>query len=127
MIHTKEKHGMMERDELRLLAQMLTAELERQHSAELAPKWQYGTVIFKPSEPGLKQHEISMERFMHKVVMMRDNLRVLEQQVNANKNLELGEKIKLQGYITKIYGSMTSFNFMFANEDDTFVGSTSDK
>jgi hypothetical protein len=51
----------------------------------------------------------------------------LEQQVNANKNLELGEKIKLQGYITKIYGSMTSFNFMFADEDDSFVGSSSDK
>lgn len=117
----------MERDELRLLANMLSAEIERQHNADLAPKWQYGTVIFKPAEPGMKQHELSMERFMHKVVMMRDNLRVLEQQINANKNLELGEKLKLQGYITKIYGSMTSFNFMFANDEDTFVGSSSER
>lgn len=117
----------MERDELRLLASMLHVELERQHNADLAPKWQHGTVIFKPSEASLKQHEMSMERFMHKVVMMRDNLRVLEQQINANKTLELGEKIKLQGYITKIYGSMTSFNFMFANDDDAFVGSSSER
>lgn len=117
----------MERDELRLLASMLSAELERKHSAELAPKWQHGTIVFRPGDPTMKQHELSMERFMHKIVMMRDNLRVLEQQVNANKNLELGEKLKLQGYITKIYGSMTSFNFMFAEDDDSFVGSTSDK
>jgi hypothetical protein len=60
---------------------------------------------------------------MNKVVMMRDNLRVLEQQINGNKTLELGEKVKLQGYITRIYGSLTSFNFMFEDEDDKFKGS----
>jgi hypothetical protein len=59
---------------------------------------------------------------MHKVVMMRDNLRVLEQQINSNKSLESGEKIKLQSYITRIYGSLTSFNFMFADDDDKFRG-----
>lgn len=113
----------MERSELELLARMVARELERTHTVEVAPKWQHGTLIFKSTDDRLKQHEISIERFMHKIVMMRDNLRVLEQQINANKSLEIGEKIKLQSYITRIYGSMTSFNMFFADEDDTFKGS----
>jgi hypothetical protein len=117
---------MMEKYELRLLAQLIADEVEKRHNADLAPKWQHATVIFKPEDSTLKQHEIAMERFMHKIVMMRDNLRVLEQQINANKSLEPSEKIKLQSYITRIYGSMTSFNFMFENPDDKFVGAGSD-
>ncbi len=113
----------MDRAELKLLATMVADEIERKHSAELAPKWQHGVVVFKPAHPEMKQHEISIDRFMHKIVMMRDNLRVLEQQINANKTLEVGDKLKLQGYITRIYGSMTSFNFMFAEDDDKFRGS----
>jgi hypothetical protein len=113
----------MERQELELLARLIARELEQSTSVEVAPKWQYGTVVFKPNDDRLKQHEMSIERFMNKIVMMRDNLRVLEQQINANKNLELGEKVKLQSYITKIYGSMTSFNVFFADTDDAFRGS----
>lgn len=112
----------MDRDEARILARMIIREMEADHNADLAPKWQHGMVIFKPMDPTLKQHELSLERFMHKVIMMRDNLRVLEQQINANKSLEPGEKLKLQGYITRIYGSMTSFNFMFAEDEDKFKG-----
>ena len=113
----------MDNAELRLLASMIADEIEKRHRADLAPKWQHGMVIFKPNNPELKQHELSIERFMHKVVMMRDNLRVLEQQINANKALELGDKVKLQSYITRIYGSLTSFNFMFEDDDDKFRGS----
>lgn len=113
----------LDREELRLLATLIADEIEKRHSAELAPKWQDGVVVFRPGHPTMKQHEISMERFMQKVVMMRDNLRVLEQQINASPKLEPGDKLKLQGYITRIYGSMTSFNFMFANDEDTFTGS----
>lgn len=116
----------MDRDEARILARMIIREMEADHNADLAPKWQHGMVIFKPMDPTLKQHELSLERFMHKVIMMRDNLRVLEQQINANKALEPGEKLKLQGYITRIYGSMTSFNFMFAEDEDKFKGSSSE-
>jgi hypothetical protein len=65
---------------------------------------------------------MSIERFMQKIVMMRDNLRVLEQQVNANSSLSVAEKVKLQGYITRIYGTMTSFNILFADDDDKFKG-----
>lgn len=116
----------MERSELEYLARRVAYELERTSNVEVAPKWQHGMLIFKPADDRLKQHEISIERFMHKIVMMRDNLRVLEQQINANKSLETGEKIKLQSYITRIYGSMTSFNMFFADEDDTFKGSGSE-
>lgn len=113
----------MERSDLEYLARRVAHELERTSNVEVAPKWQHGMLIFKPADDRLKQHEISIERFMHKIVMMRDNLRVLEQQINSNKSLEIGEKIKLQSYITRIYGSMTSFNMFFADEDDTFKGS----
>lgn len=112
----------MDYQEMKLLATMVADELEKRHNAPLASKWQHGTMIFKPADDSLKQHEISIERFMQKIVMMRDNLRVLEQQVNANSNLSVAEKVKLQGYITRIYGSMTSFNMLFADDDDKFKG-----
>ncbi len=109
-----------DRYQMRLLATLIADEIERRHRADLAPKWKHATVIFRPEDTSLKQHELPMEKFMHKVVMMRDNLRVLEQQINSNKDLDDAEKVKLQSYITRIYGSMTSFNFMFAEEEDKF-------
>ncbi len=112
----------MEFADMKILARLVADEVEKRHSADLAPKWEHGVVVFVPHVPGMKQHEISMDKFMHKVVMMRDNLRVLEQQINANSKLTDGEKVKLQSYITRIYGSMTSFNFMFAYDEDQFKG-----
>ncbi len=112
----------MEFSEMKLLAGLITDEMEKRHSAELAPKWDHGMIVFIPGKEGMQQHEMAMHRFMHKVVMVRDNLRVMEQQINSNKTLSDGEKLKLQGYITKIYGSLTSFNFMFADEEDAFTG-----
>ncbi len=113
----------LDKYQIRLLATLIANEIESRHDAELAPKWIRGTVVFKPNDPSLAQHELAMEKFMHKVVMMRDNLRLLEQQINASDSLTDGEKVRLQGYITRIYGSMTSFNFMFANAEDKFSGS----
>jgi superoxide dismutase len=112
----------MELRDMKILAGLIADEVEKRHNARMAPKWEHGTVVFVPGRPGLKQHELAMHRFMHKVVMVRDNLRILEQHINANKNLTEGEKIKLQSYITKVYGSLTSFNFMFEDEDDAFRG-----
>lgn len=112
----------MEFAEMKQLASLITDEMEKRHNADLAPKWEHGSVVFVPGKTDMQQHEMSMHRFMHKVVMVRDNLRVMEQQVNSNKTLSDGEKLKLQGYITKIYGSLTSFNFMFAEEEDEFRG-----
>ncbi len=114
----------MTREEMHLMATIIVDEMERRHSARLAPKWEHGVVVFKPGHPELKQHEMSMQRFMHKVVMMRNAVRVMEQRINAAEGLTDGEKVKLQADITKIYGSMTSFNFMFADEDDGFKGAS---
>ena len=87
-----------------------------------ADKWRGGSLVLKPGNPALQDKSWPIETFFHKVVMIRNRLRTLEQQVNA---LDLPEdvKVKLQAYITGCYGSLTSFNVLFANEDDQFKGS----
>jgi hypothetical protein len=87
-----------------------------------AERWRDGLLVLRPGTPGLQEKSWPIETFFHKVVMLRNRLRTLEQQVNA---MEIPEdaKVKLQGYITACYGSMTSFNVLFADEDDQFRGS----
>lgn len=87
-----------------------------------ADKWRGGEMILKPGKPGLQEKSLPIDALFHKVVMIRDRLRVLEQQING---AELPEvlKVKLQGYITGCYGSLTSFNVLFADDDDKFAGS----
>lgn len=99
---------------------MITDQLDAQHSAELANKWEGGTMEFKPGDQFTKGHTVSIDTFMQKVTRVRESLRVLEQQINNNDSLSAGDKLKYQGYITKAYGSMTSFNFLFKNEEDKF-------
>ena len=86
-----------------------------------ADKWRGGQMVLRPGSPGLQEKAWPIETFFHKVVMLRNRLRTLEQQLNA---AELPEdlKVKLQGYITGCYGSLTSFNVLFAEEDDQFKG-----
>jgi hypothetical protein len=86
-----------------------------------AEKWRDGHLVLRPGTPGLQEKSWPIETFFHKIVMLRNRLRTLEQQVNA---LEVAEdvKVKLQGYITGCYGSLTSFNVLFAEEDDQFRG-----
>ena len=86
-----------------------------------AEKWRSGTLVLRPGTPGLQEKSIPIETFFHKVVMLRNRLRTLEQQVNASK-LSDDEKVKLQAYISGCYGSLTTFNVLFANEDDQFKG-----
>lgn len=87
-----------------------------------AEKWRNGQLVLRPGTPGLQEKTWPIETFFHKVVMLRNRLRTLEQQVNA---LDIPEdaKVKLHGYITGCYGSLTSFNVLFASEDDQFRGS----
>jgi hypothetical protein len=87
-----------------------------------AEKWRGGEMVLRPGTPGLQEKSWPIETFFHKVVMLRNRLRVLEQQVNA---LDLPEdvKIKIQGYITGCYGSLTSFNVLFSDAEDRFRGS----
>ena len=86
-----------------------------------AEKWRDGTLVLRPGTPGLQEKTWPIESFFHKVVMLRNRLRTLEQHVNAS-DLPDDVKVKLQSYITGCYGSLTSFNVLFADEDDQFHG-----
>ena len=86
-----------------------------------AEKWRDGTLVLRPGTPGLQEKTWPIETFFHKVVMLRNRLRTLEQHVNAS-DLPDDVKVKLQSYITGCYGSLTSFNVLFADEDDQFHG-----
>lgn len=87
-----------------------------------AEKWRGGQLILRPGREGLQEKAIPIETFFNKVVMIRNRLRTLEQQVNAS-DLPDDVKVKLQGYVTGCYGSLTSFNVLFADQDDHFKGS----
>jgi len=86
-----------------------------------ADKWRGGSLVLRPGTPGVQEKSWPIETFFHKIVMLRNRLRTLEQQVNAT---ELAEdvKLKIQGYISGCYGTLTSFNVLFAEEEDQFKG-----
>ena len=90
-----------------------------------AEKWRGGELVLRPGKPGVQDKSWPIESFFHKVVMLRNRLRTLEQQVNAS-DLPDDQKLKIQSYITGCYGSLTSFNVLFADEDDRFVGASQD-
>ena len=87
-----------------------------------AEKWRGGTFALRPGDPDLQEKSWPIETFFHKVVMVRNRLRTLEQQVNGT-DLPEDVKVKLQGYISGCYGSLTSFNVLFADDEDHFKGS----
>jgi hypothetical protein len=90
-----------------------------------AEKWRGGQLVLRPGKPGVQEKAMPIDAFFNKVVMLRNRLRTLEQQVNASE-LPDDQKLKLQGYITGCYGSLTSFNVLFANDEDRFVGTGGD-
>ena len=92
----------------------------------LARKWEKGTLVMRPANASLQPKEVPIESFFHKVTMVRDRLRVMEQKINAHAVLSEADKIELQQYITRCYGSFTSFNVLFDDKDDEFVGQKGD-
>lgn len=90
----------------------------------LADRWSGGTLVFKPQDPGLKEKEVPIDTFFHKIIMVRDRLRVMEQRINSS-NLIAEEKINLQQYLTRIYGSLTTFNILFKYKEQQFKGESS--
>ena len=107
--------------DLELLLRRIIREESGLTTAVPADKWRGGTLVLKPGTPGVQEKTWPIETFFHKVVMLRNRLRTLEQQVNAS-DLPDDVKVKLQAYVSGCYGSLTSFNVLFADEDDRFTG-----
>ena len=109
-------------DDLELLLRRIIREEAGLTAVTPAAKWRGGTLVLRPGTPGLQEKTWPIETFFHKVVMLRNRLRTLEQQVNAS-DLPDDVKVKLQSYVSGCYGSLTSFNVLFADEGDQFKGS----
>ena len=91
----------------------------------IADKWKGGTMVLQPLDSSLKAKDLPIETFFHKIVMLRDRIRVLEQKINSHPKLSEEEKIDMHQYITRVYGSLTTFNVMFRDKDHQFVGEKS--
>lgn len=109
----------------RSLMKILRLWSEASDIVPLGDRWAGGTMILQPADKTQKPKELPIEVFFHKIVMLRDRLRVMEQQINAHKKLSDEEKVNLQQYITRIYGTLTTFNVLFKNKENWFVGDKS--
>lgn len=107
----------------RAIREALQATSERAPIVPLGGKWMGGNVILEPHDKSLQSKEIPMETFFHKIVMVREKLRVLEQNINNHPKLDDEDRVGLQQYITRCYGSLTTFNVLFAYKEDQFKGS----
>ena len=112
----------MDADEFKRVLRTVIHEELGTGSVDLGGRWQGGEIIMKPGKEGTQEKHVPLESFFHKIVMVRDKLRVLEQKINAHPKLDDEEKIQMQQYVTQCYGSLTTFNVLFANQDDGFVG-----
>ena len=118
-----ETHSEVERSLLKILR--LWGGLNE--NVPLGDKWHGGMMLLQPADKSLKPKEIPIADFFHKVVMLRDRLRVLEQNINSNKKLNDEDKANIQQYITRCYGSLTTFNVLFKNKEQWFVGEKGSK
>jgi hypothetical protein len=110
----------MDRDGLKQVLRELLTEETMYGFPEMGGRWQGGTLVMKPAEDDKQAKEVPLETFFHKIVMVRDKLRVLEAKLNSHNNLSEQDKVELQGYITKCYGSLTTFNILFQEKSDQF-------
>jgi hypothetical protein len=91
----------------------------------MSGRFEGGTLVIKPGKADTQEKTIPVDALFHKITMVRDRLRVLEQRINAHQKLSAEDKVELQQYVTRCYGSLTSFNVLFRDRDDWFVGSSS--
>lgn len=106
------------------LIKILRTYSDYNEKVELGDKWKGGTLALTSADPAYKSKEMPIDTFFHKIVMVRDRIRVMEQRINSSA-LTDEEKVNLQQYITRIYGSLTSFNVLFKHKEDHFVGERS--
>jgi hypothetical protein len=114
----------MTREELMEIFREAAGETE---TPPLAGKWEGGTLRLIPGKTDLQAKDLSIDSLFHKVVMVRDRLRTLEQKINAHAKLSDAEKVEMQSYITRVYGSLTSFNVLFREKGDQFTGQKGDE
>lgn len=110
----------MDRDGLKQVLRELLEEETVYGYLELGRKWEGGTLVLKPGDDSLQPKEVPVETFFHKIIMVRDRLRVLESKLNGHDNLSKTDKIEMQQYISKAYGTLTTFNVLFQNKEDQF-------
>jgi hypothetical protein len=110
----------------RVLSRVIREELGVS-AVDMAGRWEGGEMILKPGREGLQEKRVSLDALFNKIIMIRDRLRLLEQKVNSNPKLSADEKIQLQQYVTGCYGSLTTFNVLFADREDQFVGQKGDE
>ena len=112
----------VDREELKRLVREVFEDEVGYGYTPIAERFSGGTMLIKPRDDSLQAKEIPLDTFFHKIVMVRDRLRVLEQKINASKELGDAAKVELQQYITKVYGSLTTFNVLFHERADQFSG-----
>jgi hypothetical protein len=110
----------MDRDGLKQVLRELLEEETMYGYPQMGVRWDDGTLILKPGTEENQPKEVSLESFFHKIVMLRDRLRVLESKINGHTKLEEQDKVELQGYISKCYGTLTTFNVLFQDKSDHF-------
>ena len=110
----------MDIDEFRSVLREVIAEELGVSTATMGQRWQGGELVLQPGATETQEKRVPLESFFHKIVMIRDKLRVLEAKVNSHKGLTDADKIQLQAYITACYGSLTTFNVLFADKNDSF-------
>jgi hypothetical protein len=114
------------REELRAAIADALDDLLGLSSVHLADRWRGGTLVLRPANPALQEKELEIERFWHKITMIRDQLRNLERAVNGHAKLDPGDRLELQQYITRCYGSLTTFNVLFRDKEAMFRGQKKD-
>ena len=116
----------MDKDEFKQILRDVIRDELGVSETKLAGRFIGGEIVIKPGKEGTQEKRVPLDAFFHKIVMVRDKLRVLEQKINAHPQLSADEKVQMQQYVTACYGSLTTFNVLFAEKGDTFVGQKGD-